>query len=185
MANEKKEKLPEPKFIDQAFAIIDKKYLEAKNIKNPKDGPGIQIWDHKLWVMIMDLHVQHVNDVLVKGFGEKVAEHYGPIMEALKRLEFKQDTLSNEVHELATREREDVTRLEEKIQHIIKRLDAKKTKIAELERKQFNIAQLEKAGEVVLSFGKKIRSLYIFAVLIGIGFAIGGLLLIGHLIGWW
>jgi hypothetical protein len=92
--------LPEPGFIEQAYALIDKKYKDAEAIEDPRFGPGLRPWDHKLWVSIMDLQVQHVNEILVKEFAEKVAEHYKPIMECLEKIELRLDEHEKEIEKL-------------------------------------------------------------------------------------
>jgi hypothetical protein len=105
MAKEKEK--PEPTFIDQAHALVDKKFKESEGIEDPRFGPGLRPFDHKLLCSIMDLQASHVNDILSEKYTEKIAEFYGPIMESLKKL----DSIALDITDIKER----LTAAEEKV----------------------------------------------------------------------
>jgi hypothetical protein len=159
MANGKKllkDEVEKPSWIIQAEAFVDRKFKDAESIKDPQYGPGLKPFDHKIFIGIMDLQMNHVNDVLVEGFGKKVAEHYDPIMELLKKLEIQQGTimsdfktLKKDLTDLATLHMNDIQKVnerfeidEEKIRIAFERLEKKKEDIAEL-KKEIAILQPE------------------------------------------
>lgn len=156
----KKDKLPEPTFIEQANVLIDKKFEEAKEITNPDYGPGLKPWDHKLWVAVMDLHVKYVNDVLVEGYDSKVAEHYDPIMALLQKIDGNYDEVKKELVKLNKRQNrtdERISEEEEEILNIKKELVIKKKRIDDL-MLQFQDIQEIVHPEVIHEFLEKIES---------------------------
>jgi hypothetical protein len=177
-----RELVPIPSFIEQANAYIEKKYKEAELLKDPNDKPGLRIADHKIWVGVMDMHVNHVYDILVANFAKKVAEHYDPIMDSLKNLERKQELFMDELVKLTIKEKEDVRKLESKIEEIIKRQASKETRLKALEKTKYNLDNLSRAGEIVMKLDKKLKLIIALTIT---GFAGGGVLLAGHLLGWW
>jgi hypothetical protein len=146
--NSMKKEIIKPSWIIQAEAFVDRKFKDAESIKDPQYGPGLKPFDHKIFIGIMDLQMNHVNDTLVEGFGKKVAEHYDPIMELLKKLEVQQGTimvdfktLKKDLTDLATLHMNDIQKVnerfevdEEKIRIALERLDKKKGEIAELKQ---------------------------------------------------
>jgi uncharacterized protein (UPF0335 family) len=79
MEKEKKE----PTFLEQAFAIIEEHYADAKDGRTY----GMTIMDHKLNCKILDAHERYIDEKIIEKFAEKVAEHYQPIMEKLNSIE--------------------------------------------------------------------------------------------------
>jgi hypothetical protein len=164
MANGKnslKKEVAKPSWIIQAEAFVDRRFKDAESIKDPQYGPGLKPFDHKIFIGIMDLQMNHVNDVLVEGFGKKVAEHYDPIMELLKKLEIQQGSivddfksLKKDLTDLATLHMNDIIKVnerfeadEEKIRVALERLDKKKLEIAEL-RQEIAVLQPETLIEI-------------------------------------
>ena len=135
-----------PSFIDQAYALIDKRFKEAENIQDPQYGPGLRPWDHKLWVSIMDLQVSHVNDVMVEEFGKKVSEHYEPIMRVLDSLEKGQKSICM-----------DIALDRKRIAEIERRLDRKRDKIKDLEDSIRILSEEFQIETPVLRKSKRIR----------------------------
>jgi superfamily II RNA helicase len=173
-----KEVVPSPTFVEQAQAYVDIKFKESEAVL-PQFKPGLNIADHKIWIGVMDIQVKHVYEILIENFNKKVAEHYDPIMETLKRLEEKQDAFSAELIRISKKENEDVKRLEIKIMDIIKRVEDKKKRIEVLERTKYNLDNLSRAGEIVMKLDKKLK--IIIWLCIG-GFVTGGLIMLAHLI---
>jgi uncharacterized coiled-coil protein SlyX len=140
MANGKKvieeEKLPEPSFLIQATAFVDQKFKDAESIKDPQYGPGLRAFDHKVFIGVMDLQMDHVHNTLVEGFSKKVAEHYDPIMDLLKNLDEGQKLIANDIKNI--KERLTITEgklsiEEQRIEKIEQRLTEKKRRIEKME----------------------------------------------------
>ena len=142
-----KTELPEPGFLEQANALVDKSY--AVKIDDPKFGHGLLPRDHKLLVSIMDLHENYIDEKIIDKFTKKIVEHYEPIMDAITRLEVQQETIVNivdslkaELLELSKLHIKDMGIVNERfikderqISVIFERLDAKKERINALEDK--------------------------------------------------
>ena len=82
----KKEILSEPTFIEQANIFIDKKFEDAKLIEDPQFGPGLSIFDHKILAGVMELQVNHVNDILVEKYTSQISETYTQLTRVLNEI---------------------------------------------------------------------------------------------------
>ena len=162
-----------PTFIDQANALIDKKFDETKFIEDPRFGPGLRSFDHKVLVGVMDLQVEHVSSVLVENFREEVehansvllkefiatvAGHYDPIMAYLEKLDKSYDDIKYELtrlnlHQQKTDERISIE--EEEILLINRNLAEKKVRMDELQA-HMELIDIMIKPEVIHEFLEKI-----------------------------
>ena len=177
-----KDEFPEPGFLEQANALVDKSY--AVKIDDPQYGHGLLPRDHKLLVNIMDLHENYIDSKIIDKFTAKIAEHYDPIMAAIGRLELQQTTLVTSIEDLK-KEILELTKLhikdmslinerfivdESQIAVIHERLAVKKERIHQLEEKTVDhtgrllwiegvlesVKNVEKAAAIVVTFDSRL-----------------------------
>jgi hypothetical protein len=154
----KEEEKPKPSFLIQAEAFVDRKFKDAESIKDPKYGPGLSSFDHKVFIGVMDLQMDHVNSVLVEQFRAEVAGHYNPIMKLLEKIDKNYDTLKYELAVLNLRQKKTDERIsieEEEILDLKKKLAAKKTRMDEFQKHMDLIDNIIKP-EVIQDFLEKV-----------------------------